>query len=108
MSVSRTALVGSLLMGASLVLAADEELPDPDFLEYLGTWEESDEDWLIFEEPVTAELEELEAQMGQPHFWNDTRTAAVVSRSCDPSISVAEPAVGSCCRMNARSPATSW
>ena len=58
MSVSRSALIGSLLMGASLVLAADEELPDPDFLEYLGTWEESDEDWLIFEEPVTAELEE--------------------------------------------------
>lgn len=58
MSVSRSALIGSLLMGASLALAADEELPDPDFLEYLGTWEESDEDWLIFEEPVTAELEE--------------------------------------------------
>jgi peptide chain release factor 2 len=29
---------------------------------------------------MTAELEELEAQMGQPHFWHDTRTAAMVSR----------------------------
>lgn len=58
MSVSRAALVGSLLMGASLVLAADEELPDPDFLEYLGAWEESDEDWLLFDETTTAELEE--------------------------------------------------
>jgi len=29
---------------------------------------------------MTADLEELEAQMGQPHFWNDTRNAAVVSR----------------------------
>ncbi len=29
---------------------------------------------------MTAGLQELEAQMGQPHFWNDTRTAAVVSR----------------------------
>lgn len=29
---------------------------------------------------MTADLEELEAQMAQPHFWNDTRTAAVVSR----------------------------
>ena len=58
MSVSRNALIGILLMGASLVLAADEEMPDPDFLEYLGAWEESDEDWLLFEEPVTAELEE--------------------------------------------------
>ena len=58
MSVSRTVLVGSMLMGAGLVLAADEELPDPDFLEYLGAWEESDEDWLLFKQPVAAELEE--------------------------------------------------
>jgi len=58
MSVSRTAIMGSLLLGCSLVLAADEEIPDPDFLEYLGSWEESDEEWLIFDEPVTAEAEE--------------------------------------------------
>lgn len=58
MSVSRGALIGSLLMGASLGLAAAEEIPDPDFLEYLGAWEESDEDWLLFHDPVTAELEE--------------------------------------------------
>jgi hypothetical protein len=51
-------LVGLLLIGASVVLAADEELPDPDFLEYLGAWGESDEDWLLFEKPVTVELEE--------------------------------------------------
>jgi hypothetical protein len=58
MSVSRTAVIGSLLLGCSLVLAADEEIPDPDFLEYLGSWEESDEDWLLFDEPVTADAEE--------------------------------------------------
>lgn len=29
---------------------------------------------------MTADLQELEAQMGQPNFWNDSRTAAVVSR----------------------------
>jgi hypothetical protein len=58
MSVSRTAFIGSLLIGASVVLAADEKLPDPDFLEYLGAWGESDEDWLLFEEVATAELEE--------------------------------------------------
>ena len=29
---------------------------------------------------MTAELEELEAQMGQPGFWNDARAAAAVSR----------------------------
>jgi len=41
-----------------VVLAADEEVPDPEFLEYLGLWEESDEDWLIFDEPVTADTDE--------------------------------------------------
>jgi len=58
MSVSRATIIGSLLLGCTLVLAADEEIPDPDFLEYLGSWEESDEEWLIFDEPVTAEAEE--------------------------------------------------
>lgn len=58
MSVRRTAAVGALLLGCSLVLAADDEMPDPDFLEYLGMWEESDEDWVIFDEPVTADREE--------------------------------------------------
>ena len=29
---------------------------------------------------MTADLQELEAQMGQPHFWSDARTAASVSR----------------------------
>ena len=58
MSVSKTALLGSLLMGCSLVLAADDEIPDTEFLEYLGLWDESDEDWLIFDEPITADMEE--------------------------------------------------
>ncbi|MBM4138728.1 MAG: peptide chain release factor 2 [Nitrospira sp.] len=29
---------------------------------------------------MTTNLQELEAQMGQPHFWSDARTAAAVSR----------------------------
>ena len=29
---------------------------------------------------MTAELQELEAKMGQPDFWNDARAAAGVSR----------------------------
>lgn len=45
-------------MGCSLVLAADDEIPDTEFLEYLGLWDESDEDWLIFDEPITADMEE--------------------------------------------------
>jgi len=54
----KAALLGSLMMGCSLVLAADDEVPDAEFLEYLGFWEESDEEWLIFNEPVTADAEE--------------------------------------------------
>jgi hypothetical protein len=58
MSVSKSALLGALLLGCSLVLAADDEVPDAEFLEYLGLWDESDEDWLIFDEPITADAEE--------------------------------------------------
>lgn len=58
MSVSKTALLGIILMSCSLVLAADAEIPDAEFIEYLGLWEESDEDWLIFNEPITADAEE--------------------------------------------------
>jgi hypothetical protein len=56
----RTVVSGLLLLGCGLVLAAEEqeEAPDAEFLEYLGYWEESDEEWLMFEGPVAAELEE--------------------------------------------------
>ena len=56
--VSRAVLLGSLLLGCGLVLAEDEAVPDAEFLEYLGLWEESDEDWLLFDEPITADAEE--------------------------------------------------
>ena len=58
MSVSRALTVGILLAGCSLVLAADDELPDVEFLEYLGMWDESDEDWLLFDQQITADNEE--------------------------------------------------
>lgn len=50
MSVRRGILTGVLLFAGGAVLAADDKLPDEDFLEYLGSWEESDEDWLMFEQ----------------------------------------------------------
>ena len=52
MSGSRTLSLlapGLLLLGSSVALAADDDLPDMEFLEYLGMWEESDEEWLVFE-----------------------------------------------------------
>lgn len=47
------------LLGASgALLAADSDLPEMEFLEYLGLWEESDEDWVLFSvaagEPLAA------------------------------------------------------
>ena len=30
-------------------MAADDDLPDVEFLEYLGSWEDSDEDWLMID-----------------------------------------------------------
>jgi hypothetical protein len=36
------------LFGCSGIVAADDEvMPDMEFLEYLGSWEESDEDWVL-------------------------------------------------------------
>jgi len=36
------------LLGCTGLALADDEQPDMEFLEYLGSWEESDEDWLLF------------------------------------------------------------
>jgi hypothetical protein len=58
MSASKPVLLGALLLFGGLVQGVDEEVPDEDFLEYLGLWEESDEDWLMFDAPVTTENEE--------------------------------------------------
>ena len=54
---SKAVLLGCLLLGCGLALAEDEGVPDAEFLEYLGLWEESDEDWLLFDEPITADAE---------------------------------------------------
>lgn len=50
MSASRLRALAGLIVLASgtAAFADDEALPDADFLEYLGSWEESDEEWLIF------------------------------------------------------------
>ena len=39
------------LFGCSGVVVADDKQPDMEFLEYLGSWQESDEDWLLFNDP---------------------------------------------------------
>ena len=39
-------------------MAEEEDVPDAEFLEYLGMWQESDEDWLLLEEIQTADIDE--------------------------------------------------
>ncbi len=50
--------VPTLLCGIVLcvpALGVEEQAPDLAFLEYLGMWEESDEDWLLVDEETMAE-----------------------------------------------------
>lgn len=53
-----SAMVFGLVLCGGVVCAAEDDAPDIELLEYLGMWEESDEDWLIFDESMTADNEE--------------------------------------------------
>lgn len=55
------ALACGLLGYGTDAIAEDEELPEIEFLEYLGSWEESDEDWLVVDR-VGEARRELEGQ----------------------------------------------
>jgi hypothetical protein len=46
----RLLLVCCGLVLAVPALAEEEEMPDSAFLEYLGMWEETDEEWLLHEQ----------------------------------------------------------
>lgn len=50
-------MCGFVACGCGVAYAAEEE-PDAEFLEYLGLWEGSDEDWLIIEDSMAAEKEQ--------------------------------------------------
>ena len=59
MSADRTiAVVACSLCLGSAALAMEEEVPEADFLEYLGMWQESDEEWLLHDEMQTIDEEE--------------------------------------------------
>jgi hypothetical protein len=55
-----TFLCGAVLLTTTSVVAESEpqEVPEMDFLEYLGMWEESDEDWQLLDVDRVAENEE--------------------------------------------------
>jgi len=55
-SVLKTAVLFCLLGLSGVLLAADTEPPEMDFLEYLGLWEESDEDWVLLSVEASEQL----------------------------------------------------
>ena len=59
---ARQVALGTLLIACSLLVAADEELPEIEFIEYLGLWEESDEDWTMFSEPMASSVTTLRSR----------------------------------------------
>ena len=67
-------LFGSLAVGA--VCAEEEAEPGMELLEYLGTWEETDEEWLMFDQPGTEEAGdavESDAEAPEPLETEDER-----------------------------------
>ncbi len=55
----RLAIVAcALCVGTSAFAEEDTGELDAEFLEYLGMWEETDEEWLLHEQNMTADLEE--------------------------------------------------
>lgn len=53
----RLTVFWSLMVCGGVTQADEEEAPDLDFLEYLGSWEETDETWLL----LSVDMEEAEA-----------------------------------------------
>lgn len=54
----KNALLVIALGAAGTALAAESPEPDMELLEYLGLWEETDEEWLIVEYQMSVESEE--------------------------------------------------
>lgn len=53
----RSLLVTFFVLAMTVPGLADESLPDVEFLEYLGSWAEDDEEWLIIAEESEADRE---------------------------------------------------
>ena len=62
MSAERTIawLLCGLCAGTATMAEEPEEAPDAEFIEYLGIWEETDEDWMLFDETWAADIKETE------------------------------------------------
>ena len=68
MSGSGMAIAAALLLAST---AAPEQAPPADLLEYLGSWEGADDEWLIFDE---RERPGPEKKRGEPEQHGDEAT----------------------------------
>ncbi|MDA1062940.1 MAG: hypothetical protein O2907_01170 [Proteobacteria bacterium] len=66
--------IGALLLACSQALVAEDEIPDMEFLEYLGSWEGSDEDWTMFAGLVRATNETDKRSDPAPEGEESTET----------------------------------
>ena len=64
MADQRAALAVAMLAACAPALADDEEeaVTDMEFLEYLGSWDGSDEEWQLLEEAVMVESKDVPAE----------------------------------------------
>lgn len=62
---AKAGLLLAMLGGPGLALSAEEGYPELEFLEYLGMWEETDEEWLMVDALVTAE-KDVQPQAAAP------------------------------------------
>jgi hypothetical protein len=56
------------------VSAGDDSLPDVEFLEYLGSWDESDEDWLLISDVEKAREELTKDERRDPGLQGEEST----------------------------------
>ena len=65
-------LTAIVLCVCSIAVVADEEMPEIEFLEYLGLWEESDEEWVMFNDPLIADNQDQKRSEPAPEGKEST------------------------------------
>ena len=65
-------LIAILLIVCSVAVVADEELPEIEFLEYLGLWEGSDDEWVMFNDPLNADNKDQQRSDPAPESEEST------------------------------------
>jgi hypothetical protein len=53
-------LLSGLCLATATQAGEQEPAPETEFLEYLGMWEETDEDWMLLEDTQIAETQETD------------------------------------------------